>query len=79
MPTKRQLSLLREAEFEFGNLGTNDEGYNVRGSNMASTGKDPFLGPFKGERIGRIEVDPITKELKIIPDSDPEQETPKEK
>ena len=68
MPTKKQLSQLWESEFEY-RIG-NNEGYNVRGSNMSGTGKDPFAEPFKGERIGIIQVDPVTKELKIIPDLD---------
>ncbi len=61
-----------ESQMEFPELRNKDDGYNVRGSHMASTGKDPFSEPFKGEVIGTASIDPKTKAIKITIFSPPD-------
>lgn len=70
MPTKKQLSKRRASERLFGD--SSDDGYNVRGSNMAGKGNDPFTKPFTGETIGAIQYNPETKDLRIIFDTSEE-------
>jgi hypothetical protein len=69
MPTKKQLYQRWESEMEFGK--SHSEEYNVRGSEMAGTGNDPFQKPFTGEKIGHFEWDEKNQDFKLIVDSTP--------